>query len=105
MMEDLEWAGGIPSLLKALAPVLARDCATVAGPTLGELCDAACTGDPQVIRPLDDPIATEGGIAVLRGSLAPDSAVVKQGAVAPDIGQGNRINIIPDGARNSSNSR
>ncbi|HUT22785.1 MAG TPA: dihydroxy-acid dehydratase [Sumerlaeia bacterium] len=85
MMEDLEFAGGIPSVLKTLAPLLERDCLTVSGRTMGALCEAARTGDAEVIHALDDPISREGGIAVLKGSLAPDGAVVKQGAVAADM--------------------
>ena len=85
MMEDLEFAGGIPSVLKALAPLLDRDCLSVSGRTMGELCEAARTGDAGVVHTLEAPISREGGIAVLKGSLAPDGAVVKQGAVAADM--------------------
>ena len=87
MMEDLEVAGGMPAVLKNLAPLLNNDCSTVSGRTMAELNEAAPRGDPAVIHPLDDPIASEGGIAVLRGSLAPDGAVVKQGAVSPAMMQ------------------
>ena len=87
MMEDLEWAGGIPALLKALGPKLDAECMTVTGKPLGELLATYPAGAPGVIHSLDDPIATEGGIAVLKGSLAPDGAVVKQGAVSPAMMQ------------------
>lgn len=87
MMEDLEWAGGIPSVLKALKPRLNLDGRSVSGGTIGEICDAAPRGTPTVIRTLNDPIAREGGIAVLKGSLAPEGAVVKQGAVSPEMAQ------------------
>jgi dihydroxy-acid dehydratase len=87
MMEDLEWAGGIPSVLKALAPLLNGECLSVSGETLERIVESAETGDPDVIRPLDDPIAPVGGIAVLKGSLAPEGAVVKQGAVSPQMMQ------------------
>jgi dihydroxy-acid dehydratase len=82
MMEDLEWAGGIPSLMKNLGHLLHRDCPTVCGMTTGEVIDRARVGDPTVIRPVDRPYAAEGGIVVLKGSLAPLGAVVKQGAVS-----------------------
>lgn len=87
MMEDLHRAGGIPSVLKALAPHLDPACTTVSGQTIGALSDAAPDGAREVIRTLDDPIAPEGGLCILRGSLAPGSAVVKQGAVRDDMKQ------------------
>ncbi|MFW6107653.1 MAG: dihydroxy-acid dehydratase, partial [bacterium] len=66
---------------------LHTDCPNVADTTLGEVVAAAPAGPPDVIHPVDDPVAPEGGIAVLKGSLAPDGAVVKQGAVAPEMRQ------------------
>jgi dihydroxy-acid dehydratase len=87
MMEDLEWAGGIPAVLKNLGSLLNRDCLNVGGQTVGEIVEATPTGDPSVIHTIENPIAKEGGIAVLKGSLAPDGAVVKQGAVAPEMMQ------------------
>jgi dihydroxy-acid dehydratase len=87
MMEDLEWAGGVPALLRNLAPLLHLDCPTVSGHTTGEIIASSPVGDPKVIRTLGDPVAREGGIAVLRGTLAPDGAVVKQGAVSPAMMQ------------------
>jgi dihydroxy-acid dehydratase len=87
MMEDLEWAGGIPAVLKNLAPLLNKECLNVGGRTVGEIVEATPTGDPSVIHTIEEPIAQEGGIAVLKGSLAPDGAVVKQGAVSPEMMQ------------------
>ncbi len=87
MMEDLEVAGGIPAVLKSLAPLLDLDCLNVGGLTLAEITESAPVGDPGVIHSLDDPIAQQGGIAVLKGSLAPDGAVVKQGAVSAEMMQ------------------
>jgi dihydroxy-acid dehydratase len=87
MMEDLEWAGGIPAVLKNMAPLLNKDCVSVSGQTLGDIIESTPTGDANVIRPLDDPVAKEGGIAVLKGTLAPAGAVVKQGAIAPSMFQ------------------
>jgi dihydroxy-acid dehydratase len=87
MMEDLEWAGGIPAVLKTLQGVINKDCLNVSGQTVGEVIDAVPVGDANVIRSVEAPIAQEGGIAVLKGSLAPEGAVVKQGAVSPDMMQ------------------
>jgi len=87
MMEDLEWAGGIPAVLKNLQPLLNQDCLNVGGHTVGEIVASTLAGDPAVIHSIADPIAPEGGIAVLKGSLAPDGAVVKQGAVLPEMMQ------------------
>jgi len=85
MMEDFEWAGGMPALLKALEPRLDKDCMTVSGKTLGELLATYPVAGPEVIHSLDDPVAAEGGIVVLKGSLSPEGAVVKQGSVKPEM--------------------
>ena len=85
MMEDLEWAGGIPAVMKRLSPLLNTDCLGVTGATVAAVLEAAPEGDPAVIHTMDDPISAEGGIAVLKGSLAPDGAVLKQGAVSPEM--------------------
>ena len=87
MMEDLEWAGGIPAVLKNLQTLIHQDCLNVGGQTVGEIVAATPVGDPSVVRTPEAPIAKEGGIAVLKGSLAPDGAVVKQGAVVPEMMQ------------------
>ncbi len=86
MMEDFEWAGGIPAMLKALETKLDAGCMTVSGSTLGALCKGYIAGRSEVIRSLDNPIAKEGGIAILKGTLAPEGAVVKQGAVSDEMG-------------------
>jgi len=87
-LSDLEAAGGIPAVMSALAAkgLLNLDVMTATGKTLGEnLHDLkARIKNPDVIR-ADAPYANEGGIAILRGSLAPDGAVVKQSAVAPEM--------------------
>jgi dihydroxy-acid dehydratase len=85
VMEDLEFAGGIPAVMKGLETLLNKDCVTVSGRTVAEIVAKVPPGDTAVIRPLDDPIAAEGGIAVLKGTLAPDGAVVKQGAISPKM--------------------
>jgi dihydroxy-acid dehydratase len=77
---DLYEAGGVPVLLKRLkdAGLLHSDARTVTGKTIGEHADAATETDgQQVVRPLDDPIKPTGGLAILRGNLAPDGCVVK----------------------------
>jgi dihydroxy-acid dehydratase len=85
MMEDLDRAGGIPSVLKALARSLHGECPTVSGRTIDEICRDAPTGAPEVICDPDSPISPEGGICILRGTLAPEGAVVKQGAVRAEM--------------------
>ncbi len=79
---DLHAAGGIPAVLSILAPLLAGETPTVAGLTTGQVAAAARVLRSDVLHPLSAPLAPEGGIAVLRGNLAPDGAVVKQSAVA-----------------------
>ena len=87
VMEDLEFAGGIPAVLKNPEPLLNKGCPTVSGRTIADIVSATPAGDENVIRPLNNPFSREGGIAVLKGSLAPEGAVVKQGAIAPTMFQ------------------
>lgn len=77
LMADVEAAGGIPALLARLLPLLHSEARTVSGQTLAEVASAAPLHDEDVIRPLDRPVAPPGGLAVLRGSLAPGGAVIK----------------------------
>jgi dihydroxy-acid dehydratase len=86
-MEDLAEAGGIPAVMKALAPLLHLDAPSVTGRTLGALLtDVAAPGDWQdVITTLDRPFKAQGGLAILRGSLAPDGAVLKVSAATPAL--------------------
>jgi len=80
-MEDFHKAGGLPTLLRELKPLLQLDALTVTGRTLGEEIARAGEGFKQeAIRPLGDPIYPQGGIAVLRGNLAPRGAIIKQSA-------------------------
>lgn len=82
-MQDLQNAGGLVTVLRELRPLLHLDCLTVTGRTLGEELDAAPPSWPQdVVRPMSDPLYPQGGIAVLRGNLAPDGAIVKQSAAS-----------------------
>jgi len=84
MMEDLEYAGGVPAICRVLGGLL-HECLTVSGETNKEIAARAAWIDHEVIRPLDDPYSPEGGIAVLKGTLAPEGSVVKQSAVAPSL--------------------
>jgi dihydroxy-acid dehydratase len=79
-MEDLEFAGGIPAVLKRLKSKL-NNTLTLSGETIHEIANKATIFDDDVIRPLNKPYHAQGGIAVLYGNLAPGGAVVKQGAV------------------------
>lgn len=80
-MDGLDEAGGVPAVLKELAPLLRRDVLTVTGEPLAATLAAAEVRDRRVIRPLDDPLAPEGGLVFVHGSLAPDGALVKSSAV------------------------
>ena len=86
-MQDLLEAGGIPALMKELSrkDLIHLDQITVTGKTVGENIANAEIKDHEVIRPLENPYRTTGGLAILRGNLAPDGAVVKEGAVAPEM--------------------
>lgn len=85
-MEDLWKAGGAAPILRELAPFLDRDCLTVSGRTLGEeIAAASADWGQEVVRPLAAPIYPKGGIAVLRGNLAPGGAIIKQSAASPDL--------------------
>jgi dihydroxy-acid dehydratase len=84
-MEDLFYAGGIPAVLKELLPLLHGEALTVTGRTLAENVADAAVSNRDVIRPLDDPLAPEGGLSILRGNLAPDGAVIKHAAATPAL--------------------
>ena len=79
-IEAFEAAGGARAIMKRLEPLLDRDVLTVTGRTLGENLDGVDVTDDDTIRPLDRPISTEAPIVIVRGSLAPDSGIVKIGA-------------------------
>ena len=87
-MEDLEKAGGVVTILRELRPLLKARALTITGKTLGQNIDAAPPGWRQnVVRPFKHPIFKNGGIAVLRGNLAPGGAIVKQSAATPKLMQ------------------
>ncbi|MDW7652335.1 MAG: dihydroxy-acid dehydratase [Bacillota bacterium] len=83
-IEDLAAAGGIQAVMKRLAQrsLIHEECLSVSGRTVGELLESAAVLDDEIIRDFNNPYSESGGIAVLRGNLAPDGAVVKQGAVS-----------------------
>jgi len=85
-MEDLDRAGGLPTLLRELAPLLELDCMTVTGRTLGETIETAGpVFEQDVVRPLGAPVHEGGAIAVLKGNLAGDGAIIKQSACSPEL--------------------
>ena len=86
-MEDLDRAGGVYAVMKELTKkgLLDTTVMTVTGKTFGENLAAVVNRDESVIRPIDNPYSQSGGIAVLKGNLAPDGCVVKQAAVAPEM--------------------
>ena len=86
-MEDLNEAGGIYAVMKELLDegLLYGNVMTITGKTLRENVQNSKVMDPEVIRPLDNPFMKEGGLAILKGNLAPDGCVVKRSAVAPEM--------------------
>lgn len=88
-MEDLNEAGGVYAVLNELTKknLIHTDTMTVTGKTLGENIQGCINKNPDIIRPIDNPYSPTGGIAVLKGNLAPDRCVVKRSAVAPEMMQ------------------
>jgi len=84
-VDDLDKAGGIPTVLKELRDSIHLDALTVTGKPLGENLKEAAVSNSDVIRPKDNPVHKEGGIAILKGTMAPQGAVVKQSAVDPKM--------------------
>jgi L-arabonate dehydrase len=89
LMEDFYYAGGLPAVIRALDQrnLIHRDALTVNGKTIWQNCQTAPNWNPEVIRPLENPLVEHGGIAVLRGNLAPDGAVLKPSAASPHLMQ------------------
>ncbi len=84
LMQDFDAAGGLPALLRELSGLLDGGAGTIAGLTIGEIA-AAAPARTGAIRPLDRPLSTGGAFAVVRGSLAPDGAVIKTSAATPGL--------------------
>ncbi len=85
LMEDFYYAGGLPTVIRELGDLIHRDARTVNGRTIGEnTADAPCH-DRDVIRTLDAPLTPTGGLAVLRGNLCPDGAIIKPSAASPGL--------------------
>ena len=86
-MEDLNEAGGVYAVMNELAKkgLLNTECLTVTGKTIGENIKNCVNLNPEVIRPIDNPYSETGGIAVLKGNLAPEGSVVKRSAVLPEM--------------------
>jgi L-arabonate dehydrase len=89
LMEDFCYAGGLPVVLKALGEhgLLNKDVLTINGKTIWDNVKSAQNYNPEVIRPLDKALTSHGGIAVLRGNLAPDGAILKPSAATPELMQ------------------
>ena len=84
-VKDLDESGGVPAVLKELGDLVHQDALTVTGKTLEENLKGVAVLNREVIRPKENPVHREGGIAVLKGTLAPEGAVVKQSAVDPEM--------------------
>ncbi len=85
LMEDFFYAGGLPALLNELRPLLHTDAMTVTGRTLGKNVSGTINHNPNLIRSMDEPLNSEGGLAVVYGSLAPSGGVIKPTAASPDL--------------------
>jgi L-arabonate dehydrase len=87
LMEDFHYAGGLPAVIRTLGEhdLINRDAMTVNGNTIWENCRDAPRWNAEVVRPIDRPLAANGGMAVLRGNLAPDGAVLKPSAASPQL--------------------
>jgi dihydroxy-acid dehydratase len=85
LMEDFYYAGGLPALMNAFAPQLDLSCLTITEKTLGENIAGAEIYNTDVIRTLDNPVLESGGLAILRGNLAPTGAVIKSSAAEPRL--------------------
>jgi dihydroxy-acid dehydratase len=85
LMEDFFYAGGLPAAMKEIAHHLHLNCLTVNGKSLGANIETAAVIKPDVIRPLSNPLSTHGGTVILRGTLAPDGAVLKTSAASAHL--------------------
>jgi dihydroxy-acid dehydratase len=85
LMEDFYYAGGLPAVIEDLGDLINRDALTVNGKTIGENVAGARCHNRDVIKPIDNPLTREGGLAVLRGNLCPNGAVLKPSAATPEL--------------------
>ncbi len=85
LMEDFCYAGGLPAVMKEISSLLRLDALTVTGKTMGENVAKAGCFNREVIKPLAEPLKTEGGTVILQGNLAPRGAVIKQSAASPHL--------------------
>ena len=85
LMEDFFYAGGLPAVIREIGTFINKDALTINGQTIWENSKDAPNYNREVIRPLDRPLVESGGIAVLRGNLAPDGAIIKPSAATPDL--------------------
>ncbi|MGE0129786.1 MAG: L-arabinonate dehydratase [Blastocatellales bacterium] len=85
LMEDFYYAGGVPVVIRELGDLIHRDALTVNGKTIGENTAEAVCYNNDVILPLDAPLMKQGGLAILRGNLCPDGAVIKPSAATPAL--------------------
>ncbi len=94
LMEDFYYAGGLPAVIEKLGDALHRDALTVTGKSLGENNANAPCYNEEVITPVDDPVIENAGIAVLRGNLCEDGAIIKPSAASPDLMQHRGIAVV-----------
>lgn len=85
LMEDFDYAGGIPAVMNRIARWLKPDCPTVGGATIGEVAASGECFNDEVIRPLDNPVHDSSGTWVLKGNLAPGGAIIKPNAATPEL--------------------
>jgi len=85
LFEAIDRAGGIPALLRELGDLVDLGAPTISGCTLGEQIEGAVNRDHDVLRSLDDPLRPRGGIGIVRGTLAPDGALIKLSAASPEL--------------------
>jgi L-arabonate dehydrase len=85
LMEEFNYAGGVPAVLKEIGSLLHLDALTASGKNLGENLGRAACFNREVIRPLNQPLYPQGGVVILNGNLAPQGAVIKQSAISPHL--------------------
>lgn len=85
LMEDFDYAGGIPAIMSRIADRLHSDCPSVCGSTIGEIAAGGECFNDEVIRPLDNPVQSSSGTWVLKGNLAPGGAIMKPNAATPEL--------------------